>query len=954
MRKKTRGIIAISGITMLLILCIGGYFIVTNSKVRQEKQLRKVKIDNQENENKVEEKEENSLEASTEKASANEVPTIEDTLSTYKIISTLDREDHWILGKFEDTKIDVTSDDSYLSLNYYLLIESNHYGISVNDNSYRVIVHEYNQKDEYIGYVDLCNGDMINISDSVRYITISIYKYENREILKHCNQEILNDLEKGLIFSFSVIKDLEEQVMDKERLTAEAQIESLSNYYNYRKGWYKSWGGIYENTEGSICTRSFYKVDDKPYRFNVNDSRVTIEINEYDAKGKWVKYNGELSNGDIFTKQPATSYIGLTIRSRKWGVDLYTLFENGLRIDLASEQYIGKTDTINLNDADFTNTDHWKAGAYLYETGEFIIENNKICYDSFCKVGDEEYVVNLPGGYLKMSILELDQDGKVVLNNELQSGNKWKKSVKTDKIAITIYGNNKTFQVADYKAFMTDYPIFGLKEYVRYIHNTQMKDITAGEFINTVNVGWNLGNSLDSKSETSSSKTNNLKQELNWGNPYITKDLIDYVAKNGFNTIRIPVTWYYNSYKDENGYLKISEEWLNRVQEVVDDAIANHLYVILNTHHEQPMIYAGTDEDTRKQILENAHAIWTEIAEHFKNYDEHLIFESYNEVDNVEKSWNYSDKAAAQMNELNQIFVDAVRGTGENNANRILIVPTLLDGADSRFYSGFKMPRDTATDKIVVQVHLYTKKFNQDIESDFTELEEFSKKVKAPIIIGEFGTTQSYPLPELRTEQASNFVARAAEHGIKCIWWDNGSDYKIIDRRDFSASNMEMIKALLEGSMGIGYQVEQEIVLNTLEQFVYVTPNVKTGELENTGWGTLTTEIEGSAIQVQEGTTCTLSIKAINEASGIWLQRILFYDAEGAVVQDGIEIQSKYYIGTVPERAVTMRVSINSPNFNISLKDYQKYLNCGDIEVSIGCFDSKDVKEIKLTISPYE
>jgi hypothetical protein len=874
------------------------------------------------------------------KVSAYELPTSEGVESTYAIVSSIDQEDNWILGKIDDT---------YLSLNHFLMIDSNNYRVSVNDNTYRMIVNIYNQNSKNIGYTDVSNGDILNLDPSVSYITITIYKYANRQRVDHSNQDMLSDLNNGLKFSITKIENLDEHIMDKELLTAEANIETLSNYYNYRTGWFKSWGGVYENRDGSLCTRNFYKVDDKPYIFNVNDSRILLSISEYDANGKWVKFNGGLTNGNTFTKQKSTSFIGLTIRSQKWGVDLYQLFENGLRMDLASEKYIDNTGTINFNDADLSDVDRWKEGAYLYETGEFIIDKNKIRYESFCRMDDKEYVVKLPGGYLKMNILELDQNGKALVNNNYQSGQKWKKANNTDKIAITVYGNNKTFTLEEYQKFISDYPTFGLEEYIKYSHNTVMKDISAGDFINAVNVGWNLGNALDSTSST----TDNLMQEVNWGNPYIIKDLMDYVAESGFNTIRIPVTWFYNSYRDENGYLKINAGWLNRVQDVVDYAIANHMYVIINSHHDQKIIYAGTDDVKMKQVIADAKALWTDIAEHFKTYDEHLIFESYNEVDNIEKSWNYSDKAALQMNELNQIFVDTVRGTGDNNINRILIVPTLLDGADSRFYSGFRMPEDTVANKIVVELHTYSKKFIQDIESDFTEMEEFSNGIKAPIIIGEFGSTTSYPLPELRSEHASNFVARAAEHGIKCIWWDNGSEYKIIDRRDYSASNMEMIKALLEGASGIGYQVEQVIVLNKPEQFVYLTPNIKTGKLEYTYWGTLTTDLNKSALPVKGGPICSLSLKAINEAAGIWLQRLLFYDTAGVLVQTGKEIQSKYYIGSVPDLSATARVSFNSPNISISLDNYNKYLNNGSIELSIGFFSPNDVKRVQLIISQH-
>lgn len=872
--------------------------------------------------------------------SANELPEQKNPESTYAIVGTINQEDDWILGKIDDT---------HLSLNYFLILEPNNYRVSANNNDYRMLVTKYDQNKQSIGYTDLCNGDILNIGTSVKYITVTIYKYKDRKKLEHSGQAIISDLENGLKLSITKIDNLEEHNSDKELLTSEIHIDSLSNSYNYRVGWFKSWGGVYENKEGSLCTRNFYKVDGNPYKLNVNDSRISLSITEYDATGKWIKFVGGLTNGGIFTKQAATAYIGIMIKSRKWGVDLNKLFENGLRIDLASEQYINNTATKEFSNAELSDADHWKAGAYLYETGEFILDPGKIRYDAFLRMDDKEYVVRLPGGYLKMNILELDQTGKGIVSNDLQNGQKWKKSSTTDKIAITVSGNNKTFTMEEYKKLITDYPEFGLKEYVRYTHNTVMKDITAAEAINAINVGWNLGNSLDSKSNA----MGNLKQEMNWGNPYVTKDLIDYVVKAGFNTIRIPVTWYYNTYKDDTGGLRISEEWLSRVQDVVDYAIANHIYVLINSHHDQPIIYAGADDTKIAQVYKDAKALWKDIAEHFKTYDEHLIFEAYNEVDNIENYWNYSDKAAAQMNELNQIFVDTVRNTGDNNRKRILVVPTLLDRMDSRFYAAFRMPTDTAVNKIAIQVHTYYQKFYQDLESDFIELEEFAKRVNAPIVIGEFGTTTSFPLPELRAKHASNFVARAAEHGIKCIWWDNGSEYKIIDRRDYSASDLNMINALLEGSRGVGYQMDKAIVLNKPEQFVYLTPDVKTGQLKNTYWGTLTTDVNGSALPVQGGPIVSISLKAANEAAGIWLQRLLFYNSSGTLVQQGKEIQAKYYIGTIPEGTVNARVSMNSPNISIKLVDYNKYLNNGNIELMIGFFGPSDVKKTQLTVTGF-
>lgn len=873
--------------------------------------------------------------------------TVTDVESAYAIIDTLDKEDEWISGRIDGATGSVIADFNYLSLNQYLPVDGADFEITTNSNQVRLIVNQYNGENRYIGSTDLGDGDILHISDVVNYITISIYQYKNRKIVDCSEGELLKRLLKGTRISMTRREELEELLTKKERLVSEVQIESLSNYYNYRFGWYKSWGGAYEYVEGSMCTRNFYEVDGEPYVLNVNDSRIAVTITEYDKDGKWLKYNDALTNGETFQKQPDTVYIGVAIASRKWGVNLFSLFQSGLRIDLASEQYLNGTPTISYNDAEFSMIDHWKSGYYLYETGEYTLDYSKVCFDSFCQIDEKEYVVNLPSTNLRLSIVELDEEGKSVKSVNLQDGQKWKKSDKTDKIAISIYDSQNQFTLLDYQEAIQNDSTIGFIEYVRYDHNTQMKNLSAWEYIKDMTVGWNLGNSLDCKSEVRS-QTENLKQELNWGNPYVTKELIDYVAESGFHTIRIPVTWYYNTYEDGTGKLKINKEWLNRVQDIVDYAIAKNLYVLLNTHHEQPLLYAGVDEATMNEVLLHAKELWTEIAEHFKTYDEHLLFESYNEIDNIETSWTYSDVAAEQMNELNQVFVDAVRATGGNNANRILVVPTLLDGSNTKFYAAFRLPKDIVPDKLIVQVHLYSKKVNQEIEGEFEQLEQFSQRIGAPILIGEFGTKKESMVSELRMEHASNYIARAAQHGIKCIWWDNGTDYKVIDRRDLEASDHQLIEALLEGSQGIAYEVKVGDTLDSIEQFSYRMPNINTGSLENTSWGTLTLDLSGSGFPVVEGKILTIVIKVKNEAASIKLQRLVFYTNEGALVEGGKELQSSYYQGVIPRNAASMRVSVNSPSMNITKEEFEEYLKAGDLVVEIHMFRPDEVEQIKI------
>lgn len=729
----------------------------------------------------------------------------------------------------------------------------------------------------------------------------------------------------------------------------ELNSSNLNDIQNYQNGWYKSWGGAYAEANGSLCSVEWYLADKEYYYIHMNDSRIQLTISEYDVSGKWLKHSDKYQNGSKFVKQADTRYIHITVSSSVWGVNLKTLFENGLQItfDSTQQEYSPSITTIQWKDAVFCQENNWISGSFSKQTGEFIIDDSQIAFYAYCLPDDYTYCVNLPGGYLKMNILELNQEGKVIGSSDLYSGQKWKKKSDTFKIALTVYTNDKrnnSFTTEEYKKLIREYSCFGLQAYVSGEIKGSMDNVSATDFMELMNVGWNLGNSLDSKCDKNSrGKDANLKQELNWGNPYVTKDLIDFITACGFNTIRIPVTWYYNTETDSNGKLIVGQEWLARVKEVVDYAISNDLYVILNSHHDSAIFYAGVSEEKMQQVLKDTESLWSDVATYFMNYDEHLIFEAFNEVDNLERSWNYGDTAAQQMNRMNQVFVNTVRKTGGNNANRILMVPTLLDGIGEDILQAFVLPEDSAADRIIVQVHFYTKKFNQDLENEFKRLQIFSQRIGAPVIIGEFGTDNSYPLPELRGECASNYVARAAAHGIKCIWWDNGSNYGIIDRRDFTKSDMSMIKALFEGADGTAYNSTDLITINQVSNFTLRMPNLSSGIVEDAYWGTITTEM----ISLNKGKKCVLTLNRSGEADDIWFQRILFYSASGEYIS-GKELQTTNTILDIPEGASYFRISMNSPYRSISWNQYSNYLSEGKLSATICYGTPKGLVAVKM------
>ena len=184
-------------------------------------------------------------------------------------------------------------------------------------------------------------------------------------------------------------------------------------------------------------------------------------------------------------------------------------------------------------------------------------------------------------------------------------------------------------------------------------------------------LGWNLGNQLEASS-------GGLPSETCWGNPEITKELIDTVKAQGFKTVRIPVS-YLDMIGDGPDY-KIDTDWLDRVQEVVDYVVDNDMFAIVNMHGDgyytvdHSWLLCAEDDDKQTEIKDKYGKVWTQIADRFKDYDQHLIFESMNEEFN--NDYGKPDANAYEnINAYNQIFVDSVRATGSNNEKRWLLLP---------------------------------------------------------------------------------------------------------------------------------------------------------------------------------------------------------------------------------------------------------------------------------------
>lgn len=339
----------------------------------------------------------------------------------------------------------------------------------------------------------------------------------------------------------------------------------------------------------------------------------------------------------------------------------------------------------------------------------------------------------------------------------------------------------------------------------------------AMRFAEKLKIGWNLGNALDSTWVMQ----NEEDSEMSWGSPKITEEMILAVKNAGFNTIRIPISWHHHM--DERR--KISDYWLGRVKEVVDYAYNNGLYVIINLHHDIDKSHYYPTYETLAISLDFISAIWTQLCEAFRDYDEHLIFEAINEprLIGTDLEWwidtssDIGKEAIDCIMQTNQAFVDLVRASGGNNAARCLMTPSYCASYKYACDDLFNLPDDPAK-RTMVSIHAYEPQsfalFNDD-DSDFASghiadhlddimdkiYEKFTSK-GIPAIIGEFGARDKNNL-ESRVYYAAYYAAAARARGITCLWWDNnafegnGELFGIFDRNEIKWTYSDIVLAMI-------------------------------------------------------------------------------------------------------------------------------------------------------------
>lgn len=365
--------------------------------------------------------------------------------------------------------------------------------------------------------------------------------------------------------------------------------------------------------------------------------------------------------------------------------------------------------------------------------------------------------------------------------------------------------------------------------------NSELAAMTALELTKIMGNGINLGNTMESgnRATLGTDAAINL-YETNWGMPETTQEMVQGMKDAGFDTLRIPVAWTC-AINYENGDYTIRKEFIGRIEEIVNYALNADMFVIVNDHWDNQWWgrFGDADQSVRDGAMTLYTEMWKGIATHFANYDERLIFESANEElgDRLNDDWKdlggkqtgtlNDDEKYALTNTINQAFVDTVRAAGGNNDHRFLLIAGFNTDINRTGDDRFKMPVDTAKDKLLLSVHYYDPSNycifgstdNWGVKADYVNMNESLAKMKKftdagyGVVIGECGVLYEGSSSELRPNHLlyiENFINNCDLYGLVPVLWDCNSVY---NRKECRIENKELARLYTKYS----YEYQQDV-----------------------------------------------------------------------------------------------------------------------------------------------
>ena len=327
---------------------------------------------------------------------------------------------------------------------------------------------------------------------------------------------------------------------------------------------------------------------------------------------------------------------------------------------------------------------------------------------------------------------------------------------------------------------------------------------TAQQLHTRMGVGWNLGNTLDAHPHGDRAHmgiTTPLSTlETLWGNPVTTRENLQAIREAGFDTLRIPVTWYnkLTSWQTFGNEIIIRPDFMNRVEQVVNWALELGFITILNVHHDERLLLLHDHEV--EQSLKNIVSLWEQIGIHFAHHSHDLIFEGMNEPRTIgsELEWNGgTPEERRNINRLTQAFVDTIRAQGSNNPNRVLMLSTYAAAVLPQVLDDFVVPSDPthSHNMFIIGAHQYAPwEFagslgdNQRRHFDPTDPAHANSVTRGLDLLTNRFISQGIPVAMTETgviNRGDAYTpyrvawtqfkrAQASQRGIPLVWWDNG------------------------------------------------------------------------------------------------------------------------------------------------------------------------------------
>ena len=319
--------------------------------------------------------------------------------------------------------------------------------------------------------------------------------------------------------------------------------------------------------------------------------------------------------------------------------------------------------------------------------------------------------------------------------------------------------------------------------------------VSAAAIIDSMGTGFNLGNTFDYNLQNS--------------DPTTIYPIIDMYYDAGFRHIRIPVTWMDgfngNHVANGSGIINFQHPRFIQLKAAIDYAIGKKMFVVINTHHEE---WLNKNYNGSAQYDSNFTNLWTGIATYFKDYSYLLIFEILNEPHGVFGDWNgganpFSGTALNLTRKINKVGYDAIRNTGGQNADRVIMVSTNGMGShtllDEMYPSKASLPGGGLDQYLAIHVHSYDPwafcgptgsntawPGSNAISNPIIALANYANTLNVAVNLGEFAVGRETNVSERNTDLVRGYYRTmrltCLSNKIAPTVWDDRGWYGLVDQ----------------------------------------------------------------------------------------------------------------------------------------------------------------------------